>query len=61
MGREGENPSQVLRRFHREMVEECDRDTEEAFAERDNLKERILESRHSLAEWSGGERKKGEI
>ncbi|CAL6443650.1 unnamed protein product [Bathycoccus prasinos] len=27
---ERENPSQVLRRVYREMVEECDRDTEEA-------------------------------
>ena len=27
---ERENPSQVLRRVYREMVEECDRDAEEA-------------------------------
>ena len=49
---ERENPSQVLRRVYREMIEECDRDTEEAL-QRELVKERRIES--------SGERKKGEI
>jgi hypothetical protein len=50
---ERENPSQVLRRVYREMVEECDRDIEEA------LKKRELEREKNRAQ--SGERKKGEI
>ena len=41
---ERENPSQVLRRVYREMVEECDRDIEEAF-------KRELEREKNREQW----------
>ena len=37
---ERENPSQVLRRVYREMVEECDRDVEEALLKRELEREK---------------------
>ena len=41
---ERENPSQVLRRVYREMVEECDRDIEEAL-------KRELEREKNREQW----------
>ena len=41
---ERENPSQVLRRVYREMVEECDRDVEEAL-------KRELEREKNREQW----------
>ena len=41
---ERENPSQVLRRVYREMVEECDRDIEEALKKRELEREKNRES-----------------